>query len=769
MRYAFCLFKYFPFGGIQRDGYRIAEELVERGHSVRFYALSWKGEVPPWLEVVPVPVKAVSRHALYDRYEKWVQSHLAAAPVDLVFGLNKMAGLDAYFAGDSCYEDKARNQRGWWYRQMPRYKFFASAERAVFRREGATQILTISDIQTPLFQEYYRTPSERLHALPPGIDRSRVAPPNAAEIGLALRREFGVGEREKLLLFVGSGFKKKGLDRVLRALANLPPDLAGNTRLFVLGADNFDPFERMAKRLGVFDRLRFFSGRDDVPRFFFAADVLLLPAYDENTGTVILESMVAGLPVLTTANCGYAPWVVRFSAGRVVPEPFDQACLDSELEALLTTDDLAAMSKSARSVAQQDEIFSLVPTAAGLLENFAERRKNGVIAFCLFKYFPFGGLQRDFMRIARLVAARGFAVRVYALSWEGAVPPDFDVVLVPDRGLVNHERYRRYANWVKEELRRRPVALVVGFNKLPGLDMYFAADPCFESKAQNMRGSLYRYTRRYRFFAAFERAVFGPQSAAQILLLTDAQREDFARFYGTSDDRMTVLPPGISKDRLPPDDVDVVRAALRREFEIADDEFLLLAVGSGFATKGLDRTLQAVAKLPEELLERSHLLVIGQDDATIYRRMADRLGIADRVRFLEGRDDVPRFLQSADMLLHPAYAESGGIVLLEAVISGLPVLATEVCGYSGYLMRSGAGELLAEPFDPEHFAGRLKVLLQDAARRRQMSSNGIAFSRRTDIFDLPERAARLIVDAAFASRLPSTQSCELETRACVCE
>jgi len=339
MQFAFCLYKYFPFGGIQRDGYRIAEALVAKGHRVRFYALAWDGELPDWIEFVQVPVKGVTRHTLYERYQEWVQRHLNEHPVQLVFGLNKMTGLDAYFAGDSCFEEKARTQRGWWYRRMPRYRFFAATERAVFRRLGATQILTISDLQTPLFQRYYRTPDERLHALPPGIDPSRVAPDNAAELGAELRSEFSVSPDENLLLFVGSGFKKKGLDRALRGLASLSGDLLGNTQLFVLGADNFDPFERMAKRLGVAERVRFFSGRDDVPRFFFAADLLMLPAYDENTGTVILESMVAGLPVLTTANCGYAVWVERFAAGRVVAEPFEQAALDAALLGMLCDDD----------------------------------------------------------------------------------------------------------------------------------------------------------------------------------------------------------------------------------------------------------------------------------------------------------------------------------------------------------------------------------------------------------------------------------------------
>ncbi|MCC4119214.1 hypothetical protein LLG90_28195, partial [Aromatoleum toluclasticum] len=52
---------------------------------------------------------------------------------------------------------------------------------------------------------------------------------------------------------------------------------------------------------------------------------------------------------------------------------------------------------------------------------------------------------------------------------------------------------------------------IVGFNKMPGLDVYYAADPCFEDKARRLRKPLYRYSPRYRHFSAYERAVFAPE------------------------------------------------------------------------------------------------------------------------------------------------------------------------------------------------------------------------------------------------------------------
>ena len=66
------------------------------------------------------------------------------------------------------------------------------------------------------------------------------------------------------------------------------------------------------------------------------------------------------------------------------------------------------------------------------------------LAFCLYKYFPFGGLQRDFLRIAHACVARGHAVRVYALEWEGEQPDGLEIVLLPARALTNPARYRLF-------------------------------------------------------------------------------------------------------------------------------------------------------------------------------------------------------------------------------------------------------------------------------------------------------------------------------------
>ena len=172
------------------------------------------------------------------------------------------------------------------------------------------------------------------------------------------------------------------------------------------------------------------------------------------------------------------------------------------------------------------------------------------------------------------------------------------------------------------------------------------------------------------------------------------------------------------------------------------DDILLLQIGSGFRTKGLDRSLRAISVLPSKLIARVHLYIIGQDDHKEFASLAKSLGISKLVTFFSGRNDVPRFLQGADILLHPSYAENTGGVILEAVVAGLPVLVTDVCGYAHYVKEAKAGILLESPYSQNMFDCRLEeMLLEDKRKWRQ---NGINFAKEADIYDMPARAVDVI-------------------------
>lgn len=370
------------------------------------------------------------------------------------------------------------------------------------------------------------------------------------------------------------------------------------------------------------------------------------------------------------------------------------------------------------------------------------------LAFVLYKYFPFGGLQRDFLRIAQECQRRGHAIRVYTLIWEGPVPEGFDVRVARVSALFNHRRNEKFHAWLQADLARDPVDRVIGFNKMPGMDVYYAADPCFEDKAQTLRNPLYRQWGRYRHFAEYERAVFAPESSTEILMISEVQQPLFVKHYGTPAGRFHLLPPGIAADRRAPANAAEIRADFRREFGLEEGELLLVQIGSGFKTKGLDRSLRALAALPRELRRCTRLFAIGQDDPKPFLLQAKALGVSDRVEILKGRSDIPRFLLGADLLIHPAYNENTGTVLLEALVAGLPVLVTDVCGYAHYIDEARAGAVVPSPFVQETLDRMLAELLADPERRAVQGRNGLAFAASADLYSLPERAADVILGVA---------------------
>ncbi len=361
----------------------------------------------------------------------------------------------------------------------------------------------------------------------------------------------------------------------------------------------------------------------------------------------------------------------------------------------------------------------------------------------LYKYFPYGGLQNDFYRIATVCKARGHSIRVYTKSWQGDNPEAFDVHFVPTKGSSSQAQNRFFLDYVEKDLDIDPVDGVIGFNKMPGLDVYYAADSCFEHSAQTMRGWLYRLSGRYKHFSSFEHAVFGRGSKTQILMISSTQIPLFEKYYGTEPERFHLLPPGIRRDRIAPKNAAEIRKQFRDEFELADDDFLALMVGSGFKTKGVDRSLLAMAALKEPERSRARLFVVGQDSPRQFIRMAKKLGINQQVTFFSGRDDVPRFLLGADLLLHPAYNENTGTVIIEAIVAGLPVLVSSICGYAHHVTRSNTGLVLDSPFDQSQLNSYFEqMMLSD--QHEQWQRNGIEYAATEDLYSLPEKAVDVI-------------------------
>lgn len=366
------------------------------------------------------------------------------------------------------------------------------------------------------------------------------------------------------------------------------------------------------------------------------------------------------------------------------------------------------------------------------------------LAFCLFNYFPYGGLQRDFLAIARECQHRGHEIFVFVMHWEGAVPPGFVVYEIKPKGMSNHRRCLSYARQLKKKLQAGQYDRVIGFNKIPGLDIYYAADDCFQAKARREKGWLYCLSPRYKTYKKLEESVFNKEHHCRILLLAEKEQAKFHQYYETPAERFHILPPGIEEARVATPDANLIANELRDEFSVAQNDCLVLMVASAFKTKGLDRCIHAIAALPKEKLHKLHFFVIGDDKPDDYILLAKKLKIDHRIVFLGPREDVARFYMASDLLLHPAYNEHAGKVLLEALACGLPILTTDICGYAQHVDRANAGIVIATPFQQKEFNQQLLSALESSERRKKWSKNALAYTSSVDLYGLIGSATDLI-------------------------
>ncbi|WP_284541045.1 glycosyltransferase, partial [Pleomorphomonas sp. T1.2MG-36] len=136
--------------------------------------------------------------------------------------------------------------------------------------------------------------------------------------------------------------------------------------------------------------------------------------------------------------------------------------------------------------------------------------------------------------------------------------------------------------------------------------------------------------------------------------------------------------------------------------------------------------------------------IVGQDKPRKFEALAEKRGVRSNVHFFSGRNDVAELMAAADLLLHPAYQEAAGIVLLEAITAGLPVLTSAVCGYAHYIAQANCGDVIEEPWRQDALNDILRKALTQPSLRAAWAENARHFADTQDLYSLPEKAADII-------------------------
>jgi UDP-glucose:(heptosyl)LPS alpha-1,3-glucosyltransferase len=204
----------------------------------------------------------------------------------------------------------------------------------------------------------------------------------------------------------------------------------------------------------------------------------------------------------------------------------------------------------------------------------------------------------------------------------------------------------------------------------------------------------------------------------RIVAISERVRTQLRELYNVPDKHIVTIPNGINLARFDPANASS-RAELRQSFGVAEDIPLLLFVGSQFRLKGLEFVIRALAKMKT----RAVLLVVGGDKAASFKRLAEQLGVRDRVIFAGARSDLPQIYPAADALVLPTLYETFALVCLEAMASGVPVLASPVGGIEDYLRDGDNGVHIQR--DGEDIALKLDRVLNDPALLAHIRQRGL--------------------------------------------
>ncbi len=347
--------RWVPDGGGERFTALLAGGLAGAGCAVTIVSARWEEPTGP---VTHRRVPTVEGSELLSLLSFTVNAarHLRRGAYDLVQSHAKLLWQDVYRAGDGCHREWLRVRAA--HRATPGARrgglssvdrLLLFLERALLTRRRYRLIVAISARVRADLIRHYAVPPEHIRVIYNGVDTRRFHPadPRTRE---EARRRLEVPAGALLALFMGTGFERKGLIYLLRAL----PAAGEEIWLVVAGRDaEADSYRALAHSLGVEGRVRFLGAVTQPEPIYAAADVLVLPTIYEPFSNACLEALASGLPVITTRAAGVSELLADRLDSLTLAAADDHASLAERLRRLRDPAERRVLGADARAVAER--------------------------------------------------------------------------------------------------------------------------------------------------------------------------------------------------------------------------------------------------------------------------------------------------------------------------------------------------------------------------------------------------------------------------------
>jgi glycosyltransferase involved in cell wall biosynthesis len=216
------------------------------------------------------------------------------------------------------------------------YGLIMALERRVYSNPEVSLAAVSSLVGEQLLEHFQRSD---VRIIPNGVDTEELSPARRLSERKAAREKFSLRTEDFVVLLIGNDWKKKGLDGLIRALAEirqLP------WKLLVVGSDEPSLYKQGLRDGGLFERVTFLKPSPDVLQFYAAADAYAGPSLEDAYGLPVLEAMACGLPVVCSANAGVSEVVSHGVDGIILDDPQASGEMAKALRSLIMDPDLCA-------------------------------------------------------------------------------------------------------------------------------------------------------------------------------------------------------------------------------------------------------------------------------------------------------------------------------------------------------------------------------------------------------------------------------------------
>ncbi|KAF0182401.1 MAG: UDP-glucose:(heptosyl)LPS alpha-1 3-glucosyltransferase [Nitrospirae bacterium] len=365
MRLAFIKKKFSLYGGAERYMQTLLMQLAKEGHELHIFAHEWTPT--DGITIHTVPIRRTTSYFSTITFARNVARMVSEAPrFDCVVSFERTICQDIYRAGEGVHRAwlDIRSQSEAWHKRLsfklnPLHHAILSLERELFLKTPC--VIANSEMVKRQIIEHYEIPPQKIAVIYNGVDleRFRTVPPDRKA---ELRQKLGLPRAAAIALYVGSGFRRKGVPHILKAIAKLKKSGVSDIMFVAVGKDRISDYEKCAARHGISNRVMFLGPREDVADLYAASDFFILPTLYDPFSNATLEALACGLPVITSKNNGVAELIENGVHGYVLNNLADTDELAARMSEL--AGNYSFMQNTARGLAER---FPIEQTAAGVI------------------------------------------------------------------------------------------------------------------------------------------------------------------------------------------------------------------------------------------------------------------------------------------------------------------------------------------------------------------------------------------------------------------